>query len=530
MLSAIPDQTVTTTFSDDDIGENFNLYLVNGYVGAAVQTSESASNYSLVIAKNNGTAGVAFNELKLQIVNAEGTISTITVSDDSAKKLASDYTVGDIIVYTGDASNAVVTIKSAGLDNRSYSDSTKAFDGKVTTADCVLFAETTANTLGNAGAKYKVYDIRTLDSFGPVNTNYVVNSDGKVVAVFAELASTPAGATSNTVYGIVTAANGRVKIDDNYYYQYTVASNEETYTVNMANNSLTKGELVAFEPVNDNVYSNTDVDKIDGTGTSQAVYVKEYSDADKTLTYFTAKTVSDGSYIGVAGTLNTLAVDEDCSIVYVDAKNDAAGSDMGINAFDSVTGYKNVAIVTKTVDGAKVIVAIFVETSNETDILGVADSNVLDDAALGDVLDELANSGTAIVTGNIPAGEINAEGKDLTLKNSTISGQTKIGGSVTIAGNTTIGGSAKLESQQVDLGSDVVLNLADGSNLTYMVLTAKAGAKIVTAKADFQFTSDVYIDVASQTINNYPYSTVGLISALQTAAAQGLGNWTRLEA
>ena len=373
LLNAIPNETVTTAFGDDDIGETFDLYMVNGYVGAAVQTSESASNYSLITAIDPGTAGAAFSDLRLQVVDAEGTTSIISVSDDSKdnndddKITEDDYAVGDIIVYTGSASSAVVTVKaSLTAGDKTYSDSTKAFNGFVTTSDCVLFAETTGNAIGATGAKYKVYSIRALDSFTANSTSVVKNSDGKVVAVFADLGGTPAGATSTTIYGIVTGANGRVKIDDSYYYQYNVASNSDSYTINIPGNDvIAAGDLVSFEPTSDNTYANSDLTKITGT----AVYVKEYSESDGTLTYFTAVTGEDGNYTGDSATQNTLALDDDCAIIYVDADGDAAGSEIGVNGFDSVTGYKNAAIVTKTTSDGTVITAIFVETSNECDIL-----------------------------------------------------------------------------------------------------------------------------------------------------------------
>ena len=372
LLNAIPGETVTTTFDDEDIGETFDLYLVNGFVGAAIQTSESANNYSLVTDVTDGcVAGDAFSPLKLQVVDAEGTTTVITVSKDSKDTNEDkvidfkDYTKGDIIVYTGDSSDAVVTVKGEmASSSKSYNENTKAFDGKVTTADCVLFAETTDKALGATGAKYKVYEIRSLDGFTATNTTTVTNSDGKVVAVFADLGSTPAGATSTTVYGIVTSYNGTVKIDSVAYYQYTVASNDETYTVNMnTNEKIAKGNLVSFDPVGDSIYAADDLTVVSGT----AVYVKEYSEADGTLTYFTSKSGSEGQWTGE--TQKTLALDEDCVIVYVDADGDAAGSDIGVNGFDSVTGYKNAAIVTKSVDDENVIVAIFVETSNKCDIL-----------------------------------------------------------------------------------------------------------------------------------------------------------------
>ena len=384
MLNAIPDETVTTTFGDDDIGETFDLYLVNGYVGAAIQTSESASNYSLVTAvKTGASAGSTFNALELQVMDAEGKKTIITVSDDSAVKTASGYTVGDIVVYTGSADDAVVTIKGKlSTGTVSYNEKTKAVSGKVTTSDAVLFAETTDYTVGgtsevNAGKspKYKAYSIRSLDSFSAVKGVSVTNSDGKVVAVFADLGGTASGATDTTVYGIVTGLAGRVSIDDTKYYQYTVAVNDKEYVVNLAANTvIAVGDLVSFEPSSDDTYGSNDITVYTSLTTNKVVaYVKEYNEADGTLTYFTAKEGSVGNYTGKAATQATLALDDDCAIVYVNADDDEAGSEIGVNAFDSVTGYANALVVTKTTgtgDSAEtVIVAIFVETSNECDIM-----------------------------------------------------------------------------------------------------------------------------------------------------------------
>ena len=58
------------------------------------------------------------------------------------------------------------------------------------------------------------------------------------------------------VYGIVTADNGTVKIDDDYYKQYTIASNSDTYTVNVKSGTLTKGSIYGFAPASDNLYDN----------------------------------------------------------------------------------------------------------------------------------------------------------------------------------------------------------------------------------------------------------------------------------
>ena len=104
MLNAIPNETVTTAFDGDDIGEEFDLYMINGYVGAAVMVSEAATNYSVVTAvKAKGSTGGVFNSLELQVMDTEGTKSVITVGDSSKDiegnkaTTAASYNVGDKI-------------------------------------------------------------------------------------------------------------------------------------------------------------------------------------------------------------------------------------------------------------------------------------------------------------------------------------------------------------------------------------------------------------------------------------------------
>ena len=529
LLGTIPNQTVTTIFDDDDIGETFDLYMVNGYVGAAIQTSESANNYSLVLAvRSGGVAGAAFNALELQVMDAEGTVEFITVSDDSDDKNASDYSVGDIIVYTGSADDAVVTIKgNYAAATGKYSDSTKTFNGDVTAANCVLFAETTSVTVGAnqnnvSGAKYKVYNIRDLDGFEATRTVAVRDSNDRVVAVFADLPSTPAGASSNTVYGIVSAANGRVKIGDNYYYQYVVAANaEDSYTLNMNDNDIiAKGDLVSFEPVSDNAYGNTDVTVID----DGAVYVKEYSESDGTLTYFAAKEGAAGDYEGVASTQKTLALDDDCAIVYVDADGDAAGSEIGINPFDGVTGYKNAAIVTKEVDGENIIVAIFVETSNECSILATGDALI--SPSITDVTDRLDRDGNVEIVGAVPAGNLvsNFDTVEVTLTDAAVSGNTLVGGGVTVSGTLTLGATGTLEAVQVTVPSSGIVKTETGSTLKVLAISLSNGARI-EGDLGFVARADMYIDFDNQTINGDISFSGGLIEALTAANGAGLGDW-----
>ena len=551
MLANIPDaeEDPTTVFEDEDIGSTFNLYMVNGYVGAAVEVSSAASNYCLVTAvKSGSSAGEVFDALQLQVMDAEGTKKIITVSDDSDKTRATDYVAGDIIVYSGEDNDAVVTIKGNYKSDKAtgtYDDDTKTFNGTVVSGDCVLFAETTTNAAGATGAKYKAYSIRDLGDFSCTNKTVAVRSSNgdRVVAVFADLDTTPNGASSSTVYGIVSTNGSRVEIDNNYYTRYTVVSSEGTYTLNMSGSAtLTKGDIVAFDPAADETYAGKDVSVLD----SGAVYVKNYSESDNTLTYFTAKERdASGAYKGVASTQETLALDKDCVITYVDADGDKAGTNIGIGAFDSVTGYKNALIVTKVDGGKTVITAIIVETSNKCDIVsGVRVSNPTAD----DIAAILGDTNVITITGNLSGDVSNGVGTvEATLENTNITGNTIIAGSAAIVGETTV--KANLEAVQTDIKAGATL-IMDGSNggaplLETLVVTMDKTSSVRYKGSDggdllFTATKGIYIDLNDTKIttldgNEFYSFTVNvgendLIKAIQTAIEKGLMTATAISA
>lgn len=82
-------------------------------------------------------------------------------------------------------------------------------------------------------------------------------------------------------------------------------------------------------------------------------------------------------------------MDDDVAIIYVDTKADDSVAESTIGAFDSVTGYANAVIMTEKQGNpaSDVIVAVFVETSNEEDVLAptktlsAADIKALPDGA-----------------------------------------------------------------------------------------------------------------------------------------------------
>ena len=250
---------------------------------------------------------------------------------------------------------------------------------------------------------YKAYNIRNMKDFvvGTAESSvgagdgvegrytYVTDSDNKVVAVFVGNNTTTATNTSDMVIGIVSAKNDTVKIGDDVYNQYTVLSNDKSYTVNIdvsdpANDTgkLAKGTIVAFAPSSDSLYDNdndfvklssdtstaaTDTaTAIDGTSyTRSDVLVKSYDSKEGLLTYFTGVTGPDGNGVYTGTGVTTKALDDDCAIIYVDVDKDTAGEGSGIPSFDSQSGKYNAIILVNT-DG--VISHIVIETSGEDSV------------------------------------------------------------------------------------------------------------------------------------------------------------------
>ena len=136
-----------------------------------------------------------------------------------------------------------------------------------------------------------------------------------------------------------------------------------------------------FDKSADDVYNDADVTKV-ATG----VYVKEL-DKGNVLSYFTSVT-DTGSNGFVGNGLQNVALDDDAQIVYVNQDGDKAGSDIGVNGFDKITGYANAAIV---VSNGK-IDAIIIESSNECDILTASKLTA------SGTLDETQNTITVTIT------------------------------------------------------------------------------------------------------------------------------------
>ena len=377
LVPGLTDDAVTT-LGNSNINDEVTLYLVNGYVGA-IDAPDTASDYAYVEQANANTGNAGdLSEFKMKVILADGSEKTVTVDKDSKCTNRGGVIIpGDLVKYASISSDNVMDLDSvvhlasgkAGNGSVVYNKDTKTFDGVMTESDAVLFVETTAGD-------YYAYNLRSLNSItvdapvSPATKNYysVVNSDGKVEAAVVVLSGKPSGATSDTVYGIVSQDNGTVKVGDDYQKSYLVSNNEGDYKVYMGASStkLKKGDIVYFDKASDDTYSDNDVKKLgtDDTTNFLAAYAKEL-DSDKVLSYYTTVIPeTDGTHKGSGSPVN-IALEDDAKIVYVDQDNDKAGDDIGVNEFDKITGYKNIVVV-KNSSGK--IDAIIVETSNECDI------------------------------------------------------------------------------------------------------------------------------------------------------------------
>ena len=367
----------------NQIGETVKLYLVNGIAYAAEMVTET-TQYA-VVEDADGAIGDTFDPLKVKMMKADGTEATVEIHKDS--KDTAKLKTGAIIKYS-DVSDGKIKVTSVAEAQQAdtaktdlYDKDTKSFNGTVVASDGVLFVnKTTIPGDGEPAAvgDFYAYNIRNLNDIDLAQYgyySYMMDSDGsKVVAAYVTLANKPSGASSDTVYGIVSSENGTVKVNDDTYTSYTVdvdESTQKTVLIEGDNDStLKEGDLVSFDVASDDIYATSDItvyypeSNHTATNNAAAVFVKEYDEAGQILSYYTgAGSVSDGVYPGTG--LTTKAVDEDVQIVYVDAEDNTAGSEIGVNAFDGVTGKANVVVVFEDNNTSKPIVAIYVDVNSD---------------------------------------------------------------------------------------------------------------------------------------------------------------------
>ena len=389
---SVGDASSVASVNSDNIGSDFTAYLVNGYVGYLFEGEDSASSIALLTEHNNGVLGATIDAPKAALLKADGTEVVASLNKNSVlynagTELASGQNISAAIT-SGDPTFVRYAETSAGVykvieivtggaytlngtwsvanNGDIYDTDTKTVNGTVTASNCVLYAT-------NDNGDIKAYSIRDLNDIknttgASITVKYVVK-DGYVVAVYAPLSARPSGAAGSMVYGIVSGYTGTRKVDGSYYHVYTVSNDVEKYTVSLDEDSaknIVVGKLVGFEPAADGIYNDGDVAIYDGSAWNHtnglAVYVKNFNSADGTIRYWTALSGGEPD----DSTLTVKALDADCAIVYVNAKDDKAGENIGVGAYNPDNDYKNALLIRDSNDDK--VVAIFVETSDKCDI------------------------------------------------------------------------------------------------------------------------------------------------------------------
>ena len=103
--------------------------------------------------------------------------------------------------------------------------------------------------------------------------------------------NTPSGASSDTVYGIVSAAKGAVKINDTYYTEFAVdtfdkdgnAETNKKVLIESTNSKLKKGNLVSFDVASNDIYQDGDI-TVYTANESTTTWVKDYDAKGEILT------------------------------------------------------------------------------------------------------------------------------------------------------------------------------------------------------------------------------------------------------
>ena len=351
---------------DNQINETVKVYLVNGIAYAAEMVTES-SQYAVVEASTGVSTSDTFDPLKIKMMKADGKEATVEIHKDSianAKDRNTYLKEGALIKYS-DVSDGKIKVTEivapTTVSNTAiYDKDTKKFDGNVAAADGILFV--------NKGGDFYVYTIRNLNDItaaAGAQTAKILD-DGKVVAAYVTLSSKPSGASSDTVYGIVSSANGIVKDGDDTYTSWTVQldgdrANDKTVLIEGESAYLDEGYLVSFDVATDNIYSQSDItiylkNTDAATSESYPAAVDEYDVNAQIITYWTTQ-----DEIGKDNSANkqTVAVDKDVKVVYVSAEDDEASAATGSYEYDGVKNTKNALIVFEDSQKDKVVAIFF---------------------------------------------------------------------------------------------------------------------------------------------------------------------------
>ena len=412
-IANLTDDAITAPASGN-IGDTVRVFLVNGMAVAVQSIDQTGGKYAMITEVSaTGTLGSTMDPIKVSVLLPDGTEQTLNIHKDSVKNGASaavargDVPAGTLVEYSS-ISNGTIKLKSvagqvansgatAAITATDAAGNARAWDKTaktltyattstaVASSDAALFilVDKNANGTWDAGEDFFAYNMRGVGNINNTATNGVKVAyylkDGQAVAAYMVLTAKPGSSTADTLYGIVTGYNGTRTLNDDTYYQYTVAvGRDEDVVVNVDDAStLAAGDLIMFDEATDTKYTGNDGTKnstgdithlVTATGTPEAksdiIAVKDYNESNRLLTYYTdlARPSVTGEF---TGTMASITVDKDVKIVYVNAKDNEAGEEVGVGAFDASTGYANAVFHT---DDDGIVDAILVETSGKANL------------------------------------------------------------------------------------------------------------------------------------------------------------------
>ncbi len=401
-LSTLPENSESSV-GDTFVDEKVTLYLVNGLVAAVAPETDAATEYALILSWNEEDVDGDWDSAVVQVLLPDGTKQKMPVHKDSTYDGTTKIKGNETTFFGSAGANLPILVKY-GMSGEaikikdSATDSTGAVAGKLWDKDAKTFAYDNAsstdktavaaskatlfvtNSTTDKEKAYSLRELRTIDTGAFTATAGEIHyflDNGRLVAAYVTMAANPRGNTSDTLYGMVISEDGKESKDGDVYTKYTVWTGANTVVyvdgVDGTADVLVKGNIVKFDESVDQIYNEADFTQLNVyaktpktftpetvTGWS-TVAVKELQ-SDNTLVYYTAtdKNDNDDVFTGT-GDANSVTLDDDVVIVYVNGKDVKAGDDTGITGFNDAKGFANAMI---HVDSGVVDVVIL-ETTGE---------------------------------------------------------------------------------------------------------------------------------------------------------------------
>ena len=325
-------ETVYTYDDNDGDGAGFNYIASN----AGVLTGNRLFSFSLVSGN------------KIQLTNGD--------EDNDGGKAVAGLTFVTTAAQAGDASA------------KFYNEDTKSVS--VVAGNFVAAEDAVAYVLYDGDTYvYKIDDMKTLlnsDITTIANTEYVLNDDDQIVALYVETNKKPGATATNDQYGYITALPTTSSVDGTKCVKLTVWNGTETETVTVDISApkagWVKGAFIQYAVGSNGLADDSDVKVLDTFAA-----VKEYNYNRKIVTLYNQNGLFDSA-------TTTYTLDDDVQIIGVNTKDVEAVEGMTAvpQAFvdnkgtvetgdDTVT--KNILYVFND-DNSK-IVAIFIDSNNK---------------------------------------------------------------------------------------------------------------------------------------------------------------------